>query len=197
LINGASYTSPSSGGAEAPFQMGFTTEAGPAEWDGYLDDVRFYNKTCDADDVSDLWNSGSGTAADTGTMGTNQTSHWKFDETSGTTAADSMGSVIINNMTLISNAITAEAAPSTARIMILEDDVDAITLNTDLKAYVSRDGTNYTQITIADEGNYNGTKRILSAEATISSSTGTSMKWKIETLNNKDLDLYGVGVVWK
>jgi hypothetical protein len=103
----------------------------------------------------------------------------------------------VDNMTLISNAVTAEAAPSAARVMLLVDPQEAITINTDLKAYVSRDGTNYTQITLADEGSATSAIDILTGEATISSASGTSMKWKVETLNNKDIDIYGVGVIWK
>lgn len=64
LINTVAYTSPSSGGSGGPFQIGFTSEVGPAAWVGKLDDIRFYNKTMDATDVSDLWNSGTGTEAD-------------------------------------------------------------------------------------------------------------------------------------
>ena len=57
-----------------------------------------------------------------------------------------------NNITLLSNAQTAQAAPIEGRLMIYEEDVDTITLNTDMKAYISRDGgTTYTQITLAED----------------------------------------------
>ncbi len=60
-------------------------------------------------------------------------------------------------MTLASNAFTAQAAPTTARIIL--DSLTAAggtTLNTDLKAYASRDnGTTYTQMTLADQGYLN------------------------------------------
>ena len=61
------------------------------------------------------------------------------------------------NMTLVSNAYTAQAAPTTTRIVL-----DSLTaaggtaLNTDLKAYASRDnGTTFTQMTLADQGYLN------------------------------------------
>ena len=61
------------------------------------------------------------------------------------------------DMTLQSNAYTAQAAPTTARIIL--DELTAAggtTLNTDLKAYASRNnGTSYTQITLADQGQLN------------------------------------------
>ena len=44
-----------------------------------------------------------------------------------------------NDMALISDVFSAEATPSNARIVLFEEDVDAITLNTDLKVFVTRD----------------------------------------------------------
>ena len=104
----------------------------------------------------------------------------------------------IDNMTLVSETFVADSAPDDARIIIFEEDVDAITLNTDIKAYVSRDdGANYTQITLTDEGNYSGSKRILSGTADISGQAeDTDMVYKIESLNTKDLKLHGVGLSW-
>ena len=58
-------------------------------------------------------------------------------------------------MTLISNAQTAQAAPTEGRLMLYEEDVDAITLDTDLKGYVSRDGgTTYTQTPLVEDTVY-------------------------------------------
>jgi hypothetical protein len=104
----------------------------------------------------------------------------------------------VYNMTLLSNGNTASSQPSNARIVLFEEDVDAITLNTDLKAYVSRDGgTTYTQITLSDEGDYESGKQILAGSVDINGQpSGTSMKYKIETLNTKDLKLHGVGLLW-
>jgi len=102
------------------------------------------------------------------------------------------------NMTLISEKFTADSTPDDARIIIFEEDVDAITLNTDIKAYVSRDdGANWTQITLTDEGNYSGSKRILSGTADISGQPeDTDMVYKIESLNNKDLKIHGAALSW-
>ena len=59
------------------------------------------------------------------------------------------------DMTLQSNAFTALADPTTARVILDEaDEAGTTTLNTDLKAYASRDnGTTFTQMTLADQGN--------------------------------------------
>ena len=57
------------------------------------------------------------------------------------------------DMTLQSNAFTAQADPTTARIILDEETAaGTTTLNTDLKAYASRDGTNFTQVTLASQG---------------------------------------------
>lgn len=105
---------------------------------------------------------------------------------------------VATNMTLFSNANAAEAQADNAKIIIFEEDVDSITINTDLKVYASRDGgTTYTQITLVDNGDYESGKRILSGTVDISGQpAGTSMKYKIETLNNKDLNLHGVAELW-
>lgn len=104
----------------------------------------------------------------------------------------------IQNMTLISTATEAESQPDEVRIVIMEEDVDAITPNTDLKAYASRDnGANWVQITLADEGDYQSGQRILSGSADISGQAADqTMKWKIETLNDKNCKLHGIGELW-
>lgn len=107
---------------------------------------------------------------------------------------------IVYNMILISNSAFAQSGSNlnNGRIVIFEEDVDSITLNTDIKAYISRDGgTTYSEITLNNEGKYSGDKRILSGTVDISGQpAGTDMKYKITTHNNKDLYLHGVGILW-
>jgi hypothetical protein len=101
------------------------------------------------------------------------------------------------NMTLISNSFTANSAPSSASLVIHQQDGDAITLNTDLKAYVSRNGgTTFTQVTLTENISLtNG--RILTGSASITSqSSGTAMEYKIETLNTKDQKIHAVALQW-
>ena len=107
-----------------------------------------------------------------------------------------------NNMTLVSNAQTAAAQPSTARVTVFEHpSTGTTTLNTDIKAYASRDnGTTYTQVTLTDDGEYESGKKLLSGSADISGQpAGTSMRYKIETLNQsagKITRLHGVSLQW-
>jgi hypothetical protein len=114
------------------------------------------------------------------------------------TSAYSISSVT-ENMMLLSNAQVATIVPTSARAVLFEEDVDSVTINTDLKVYVSRDnGTTFSQATLEDEGNYITGARILSGIVDISAQpSGSNMKYKIETLNNKNLKIHGTSVSWK
>ena len=107
-----------------------------------------------------------------------------------------------SNMTLLSNAFTAQTAPTTARIILDEyTSTGSSTLNTDIKAYASRDnGTTYTQITLASQGTIETNHRLLSGSVDISGQpSGTNMKYKIETLNQsltKETRVYGTSMAW-
>ncbi len=104
----------------------------------------------------------------------------------------------INNMTLFSNAETALAQPADARVVILEEDIDAITLNTDLKVSASRDGgTTWTAATLAREADYGTGSQVLAADVDLSAQpAGTLMRWKLETFNNKQLRVHAAGLMW-
>ena len=107
-----------------------------------------------------------------------------------------------NNMTLVSNAQTAQAAPTLGRIMVLDEaSTGTTTINSDVKAYISRDnGTTYSQVTLTDDGEYATGKRMLSGSVDISGQpSGTSMRYKIETLNQsatKITRIYGTALMW-
>ena len=183
---------------------------------------------------------------------------------------------IADDMTLISDTFTAEAQPDNARIVLFEEDIDSVTLNTDLKAFISRDagqtfttdfatdnklditshgfsntdrimvtssaqdlpagldpatvyfvinattndfelsltsggsavaitdngtGTHtakqVTEVTLANDGEYETGKNILTGSSDISGQTaGTSMEYYIQTLNNKNLNIHGTGLSW-
>ena len=100
---------------------------------------------------------------------------------------------------IVSNAFTASSAPSTARIVVFQENIDSITLNTDIKAYISRDGgSNFTQATLADSGYVVGSsgQRILTGTATVSGQpSGTNMRWKL-TLANNQSKVHGIHLGW-
>ena len=98
------------------------------------------------------------------------------------------GADVYNPLTLQSNATTAESAPTTGDIVMLITDNGGTpaVINTDIKAYISRNGSAFTSaVTLVDKGNWGTNKRILVANNVDLSgiTTGTSMKYKIETLN--------------
>ena len=100
---------------------------------------------------------------------------------------------------IVSNAFTASSTPSTARIVVFEENVDTPTLNTDVIASVSRDGgSNFTNVTLADSGYVTGSsgQRILTGIATISGQpSGTNMRWKLALANNS-VKIHGVSLSW-
>ena len=108
-----------------------------------------------------------------------------------------------SNMTLISNATTAvDGAPTTGDLVITyTDGVGTATVNTDIKAYVSRNGSAYTSaVTLVSQGTTGG-HTILTANGVDLSgiTTGTLMRWKIETLNqsaSKETRVQAVSLGW-
>ena len=89
------------------------------------------------------------------------------------------------NMTLISTATTAEAVPTKGdMVMTYTDGAGTNTINTDIKGYISRDGSTYTQGTLVSQGTSGGHKIASFHDLTISGQpSGSSMRYKIETLN--------------
>ncbi len=104
-----------------------------------------------------------------------------------------------DNLTLVSNFHTAKTEPNGANILLMAEDLAAdITLNTDLKASVSRDGgTTFTQVTLSDAGEFEKGNLLTGTVDISGQPTGTDMEWKVETLNNKFLNLHGVGLEWR
>ena len=105
-------------------------------------------------------------------------------------------------MTLVSNSTTAEAVPTKGDIvMTYTNGIGTATINTDLKAYISRDnGTTYTQVTLADQGDTGGHTILTAHDLDISSQpSGSAMRYKIETLNqsaSKETRIQAVSLGW-
>ena len=101
--------------------------------------------------------------------------------------------------TIISNAFTASAVPTTSRIVVFEEDVGSPTLNTDIVASISRDnGSTFTTATLSDSGYVTGSsgQRILTGQAVISGQpSGQSMRWKLALANNT-VKIHGVSLQW-
>ena len=129
-------------------------------------------------------------------------------EGSGSNASGEDGFVLLTgtkagsttSTTIVSNAFTASSEPSTSRIVVFQEDIGSITLNTDIIASISRDGgSNFTNATLSDSGYVVGAsgQRILTGTATISGQpSGTSMRWKLALANNQS-KVHGVSLQWK
>jgi len=106
------------------------------------------------------------------------------------------------NMTVVSNAQTAQAQPSTADIVLTyTNGAGTATINTDLKAWVSRDnGTTYTQGTLVQEGTTTGDTILAARRIDISGQpAGTSMRYKVTTHNqsaSKITRIQAVSLAW-
>lgn len=104
-----------------------------------------------------------------------------------------------DNMDLHSNAFTADAEPTIGRLVLAVNPIDPVTLNTELRGYMSRDGgTTWTQATLAVLTKLaDGFQLVEDSAIDLSSQPpGTSMKWRVETLNNVYLQLLGVVAQW-
>lgn len=116
------------------------------------------------------------------------------------TAEYAPASETIYDMTLLSNSVTAEVEPDNSRLVIFQEDVDAVTINTDIKGWVSKDGgSTWAQVTLIDEGTYDTNRNILVGTADLTASgigAGVSMEYKITTHNSKEQKIHGIGMLW-
>jgi len=100
------------------------------------------------------------------------------------------------NGTFVSPAYTATAAPTKGYITVQAQLVSA-TINTDLSAEISRDGgSTWTAVTLAT-GSTQSSFTLYEGGVDISSQpSGTSMKYRVKTLNGKTIYISGVVLRW-
>jgi hypothetical protein len=103
-----------------------------------------------------------------------------------------------NNLTVASTAFTAAAVPSSAKVVVQVKEIDGLTLNTDLVCSVSRDGgTTWSDVTLSRKFIANAISICESATLDLSAQpSGTAMKWKVTTANNKAVELHGIYLSW-
>ena len=116
------------------------------------------------------------------------------------TVPSSPYSLSVSDLTLVGASQTAASAPSNIRMVMLYTPVDSSTLNTDVTLEISRDGgTTYSTYTLEYEADYDGTVQILTTEDidVTGQPSGTSIVYRIKTLNNKNQRFHGVWVQWR
>lgn len=127
-------------------------------------------------------------------------------------------SVPCNNMVIQSNGYEANSIPTSARVVIFEQDgiigydpkvVQSVTPNTDIKLYVSRDGgTTWTQVTdlkvemdinqeVIWTSLYSNVNFLVGTVDLSSQPNGKEVCYKITTHNNKDLLIRAIAINWK
>jgi hypothetical protein len=87
--------------------------------------------------------------------------------------------------------------------VLIEDGAGTATVNTDIKGYISRDGSAFSNaVTFVDEGDWGTNKRILVARNVDISgiASGTDMKYKLTTHNqsasSKETRIHATSLAW-
>jgi len=97
----------------------------------------------------------------------------------------------VNDATLIPSAVSVSSAPSRMTVYFLVYPVDTVTLGTDLKVRVSRDGgSNWSAFgAVAEVVAYDASYNLIKADFPASAlpATGTSLKWELTTYNGKEI----------
>ena len=114
---------------------------------------------------------------------------------------DFYGATIADNMVLVSTAVTALTAPTKGDIVLTwTDGVGTSTLNTDLTAEFSADnGSTWTSTTLVNQGTTGGHNIATINNASLTSTSGTSMRWRVKTLNQSisiETRLHAVSLGW-
>ena len=109
--------------------------------------------------------------------------------------------VAYNDMTLVSNATTAESAPTKGDIVLTyTNGTGTATLNTDLTAEYSADnGSTWTSMTLANQGTTGGHEIVTAHNVTLTSTSGTAMRYRVKTLNQsgaKSTNIQAVSLGW-
>jgi hypothetical protein len=106
----------------------------------------------------------------------------------------------VPNMVLQSVGYVSNYVPTSARVVIFEEDIDVMEQNVDLKIEVSRDGgTTFTTCLIAKDQEFgDGTLNLFSGSVDLQGQpNGELLVWKLTTQNNKDCRIRGVSLSWR
>ena len=111
------------------------------------------------------------------------------------------GFVAYNNMTLVSATTTAQAAPTKGDIVFTyTNGAGTTTLGTDVTAEFSADGgSTWTSMTLGSEGTTGGHNIATAHDVALTSTSGTSMAYRIKTLNqsvSKTTRIQAVSLGW-
>ena len=106
----------------------------------------------------------------------------------------------VPNMVLHSVGYVANYVPTSARVVIFEEDIDTMEPNVDLVIAISRDGgATFTNCTIAKDQEFgDGTLNLFTGSLDLRSQpNGELLVWKLTTQNNKDCRIRGISLNWR
>jgi hypothetical protein len=107
---------------------------------------------------------------------------------------------VTNNLTVRSSLFTAATAPTGMKGVIRVKEVDAATAGTDYALDFSRDnGTTWTAATLTELFTAPGSIRVCETNLVDVSGqpSGTSLRWRFKTLNNKSVELHDALLYWQ
>ncbi|WP_313613397.1 hypothetical protein [Agrobacterium sp.] len=106
---------------------------------------------------------------------------------------------VVSDMTLVSVSYSASVQPSSGRVSIQLAGTEIISPNVDLFGDISRDnGTTWTAAVLALTTNLSGIRMYEANDISLSSQpAGSSVKWRVRTANNKNIQVSGVVLQWK
>lgn len=121
-----------------------------------------------------------------------------FITTAGAAFVTRVTYVAVGNMALRSVAYGAGAVPTTGRLAVQLVETDSITINTDVIAKMSRDGGVTWATAVLTLAQFQFLPRVYEANNISLSGlgSGSSMKWEIDTANNKNVAVSGVVMQW-
>jgi hypothetical protein len=106
----------------------------------------------------------------------------------------------VPNMVLQSVGYVSNYVPTSARVVIFEEDIDTMEPNIDLDIMISRDGgTTFSPCLIAKDQEFgDGTLNLFTGSVDLDTQpNGELMVWKLTTHNNKDCRIRGVSLNWR
>ena len=139
---------------------------------------------------------GSGGVGDNAANGT-----FGSDAGDGHVLTEAVGGSTYSNMTLVSTSTTARTAPTKGDlVMTYTNGAGTAAINTDLTAEFSADnGSTWTSMTLAAQGTSGGHSILTANNITRTSTSGTSMRYRIKTLNqsaSKETRIQAVSLGW-
>jgi hypothetical protein len=103
---------------------------------------------------------------------------------------------IVNNMTVASDAFVAASAPGEIRLLAVVEEVDTAVIGDDYSFEVSRDGSDFGAITMANIMTVGTKKYYWGTLDTTALDTGTDVKWRMSTTGVM-VELHGYTIGWQ